>query len=305
MDERLLSPRIGRYFNKCITKPVKAKTGVFKEKTYKINIQYNQILAKQEFKNPNFDLNKEQQEAVETIQQTLEQKKRTFKTFLLHGVTGSGKTEVYLHVIDHVIKSGAGIVLVPEINLTPQTLMRFQERFPETIAVIHSRRTHKQRLDSWLDALRGEAAIVIGTRSAIFTPLKNPGIIILDEEHDLSFKQQAGLRYSARDLAVIRGKLENVPVVLGSATPSLESINNAARGRYKLLSLPNRAGVAVQSPFHIIDLRTQKIVDGLAAGMITAIEKHLMNNGQVLVFVNRRGYAPVSMCPSCNAIVRL
>lgn len=226
-----------------------------------------------------------------------------FKTFLLDGVTGSGKTEVYLRVIAEVLSTGKqALILVPEINLTPQTIERFQSRFNIKIAIIHSKLTPQERLQYWLQARNNEAKLIIGTRSAIFTPLQKSGIIIIDEEHDSSFKQQNNLRYSARDLAIMRGKMENIPVILGSATPSLESYYNAWNKRYIHLTLPIRAGNAIQPKFHLIDMRNQKLQDGLAIGLIKAIEKHLDDGGQILIFLNRRGYAPVLLCNSCGWI---
>ncbi|CAL7961633.1 primosome factor N' [Gammaproteobacteria bacterium] len=242
-------------------------------------------------------LNEHQKQAIATIKNHLNE----FKTFLLDGVTGSGKTEVYLRVIAEVIAAHKqALVLVPEINLTPQTIARFAERFTTVIAVFHSRLTPKERLHSWLMAKDGVASIVIGTRSAIFTPLKNPGIIIIDEEHDLSFKQQSGLRYSARNLATIRGKLENIPVVLGSATPCLESIYNVKRKRYIELTLPERAGPAIHPSFHLVDMRSQKLKHGIAENLLHPIRKHLANQGQVLIFINRRGFAPILICHHCS-----
>lgn len=245
-----------------------------------------------------FNLNQHQQEAIEIICNT-----QGFKTFLLDGVTGSGKTEVYLSVIAEILSQGKqALILVPEINLTPQTIERFQSRFATKIAIIHSKLTPQERLQYWLESRNNEAKLIIGTRSAIFTPLSNSGIIIIDEEHDSSFKQQNNLRYSARDLAIMRGKIENIPVVLGSATPSLESYYNVWNKRYTHLILPIRAGNASQPTFHLIDMRNQKLQDGLANGLIKAIDKHLNNSGQVLIFLNRRGYAPVLLCNSCGWI---
>jgi|WetSurMetagenome_2_1015567.scaffolds.fasta_scaffold42971_3 primosomal protein N' (replication factor Y) (superfamily II helicase) len=242
------------------------------------------------------ELNKHQIQVVEAIQQM-----QGFNTFLLDGVTGSGKTEVYLQVIAEVIKCNKqALVLVPEINLTPQTLERFQQRFTVPIAVLHSRCTKKERLQAWLAASEGLTPIVIGTRSAVFAALKNPGIIIIDEEHDLSFRQQSGLRYSARDVAIMRAKLENIPILLGSATPALESMNNANNKRFIKLSLPERAGNAVHPIFHVIDLRGKYAHNGLSDTLIKAIEKHLQNNGQILLFLNRRGFAPTLLCRSCG-----
>lgn len=244
-------------------------------------------------------LNDAQQQAIAKIKNHLHE----FKVFLLDGVTGSGKTEVYLRVIAEIIaQNKQALILVPEINLTPQTIARFRERFAVQIAVLHSRLTPKEKLLSWLMAKDGIAPIIIGTRSAIFTALKNPGIIIIDEEHDLSFKQQSGLRYSARDLAIVRGKLEKMPVVLGSATPSLESIYNVHRKRYIGLTLPERAGSAMHPAFHIVDMRNQKLKNGIAENLLTQIKQHLARGEQVLVFLNRRGFAPVLICHQCGWI---
>lgn len=241
--------------------------------------------------------NQHQTQAINTIKKNLTE----FKTFLLNGVTGSGKTEVYLQVITAVLALNKQVlVLVPEINLTPQTIARFAERFRVAIAVFHSRLTPKERLLSWLMAKEGTAPIIIGTRSSIFTPFKQLGIIIVDEEHDLSFKQQSGLRYSARDLAVVRGKLETVPVILGSATPSLESIYNVKRQRYIELTLPERAGDAIHPSFHLVDMRSQKLKHGIAENLLQQIKKHLTAKGQILIFLNRRGFAPILICHHCS-----
>lgn len=176
-------------------------------------------------------LNPEQRAAFEAVRAS----HGGFHCFLLAGVTGSGKTEVYLQLIRETLAAGRqALVLIPEINLGPQTLARFERRFNARIALLHSALTDRERLDAWLAARDGEADIVIGTRSALFTPLKRPGLIIVDEEHDASYKQQDGLRYHARDLALVRARLENVPILLGSATPALESLHNAQAGRYGL-----------------------------------------------------------------------
>jgi primosomal protein N' (replication factor Y) len=246
------------------------------------------------------DLNVAQQNAVQQINQS-----KSFQTFLLQGVTGSGKTEVYLRVIAEKLQAKQqALVLVPEISLTPQTLARFQQRFAAPIVVMHSNLTEKQRAQAWLQAQTGEAAIIIGTRSAIFTPLKNPGIIILDEEHDLSFKQQSGFRYSARDLAILRGQLENIPVLLGSATPSLESLYNVKRKRFQLLELPERAGTATHPSFHVIDIRNQYLEDGISTTLLQRMQQHLQREGQVLIFLNRRGFAPTWLCHHCGWIAK-
>ncbi len=242
-------------------------------------------------------LNDAQQRAVEHIVNASTQ----FCPILLEGVTGSGKTEVYLKAIEHIIESGRqALVLAPEIGLTPQLVARFRERFAVPIAVTHSGLSDGDRLSAWLTARSGESAILIGTRSAVLTPLKNPGLIIVDEEHDLSFKQQEGFRYSARDLAVLRAKYANIPIVLGSATPSLESLLNVESKRYQHLRLPQRAGRATSPTIHILDIRGQRMRECLSAALIAEIQKHLSAGGQALLFLNRRGYAPTLMCHDCG-----
>jgi len=234
-----------------------------------------------------------------------------FAAWLLHGVTGSGKTEVYLQLIQKVLDAGRGaLVLVPEIALTPQLVARFRDRLPVPIVTLHSSMTDAERLAAWRAARSGAAPVVIGTRSAVFTPLPDPGLIVVDEEHDPSYKQQEGFRYSARDLAVARAQRHGIPVVLGSATPSLESLHNVAEGRYQRLSLPERAGRAGKPRIAVVDLRHHAARDGLAQPVLAAIERHLAGRGQVLVYLNRRGYAPtlyctgcgwIAPCPSCDA----
>jgi len=241
-------------------------------------------------------LNQAQQDAVAAITQTSH-----FQTFLLSGITGSGKTEVYFQAMEPILSSGKqALVLVPEIVLTPQTIARFQKRFDTPIAVLHSGLSDGERMQAWMQANQGFARIIIGTRSAIFVPMKNPGIIILDEEHDTSFKQQSGFRYSARDLAVVRGQFENIPIVLGTATPSLESLYNVQRARYQKLSLPERAGAAKPPQVTVLDMRNKKLIAGMSALLIESIQTHLNNKGQILLFLNRRGYAPVLMCHQCG-----
>lgn len=224
-----------------------------------------------------------------------------YQCFLLDGVTGSGKTEVYLQAIAHTRAQGKqALVLVPEISLTPQTLSRFRERFQEPIAVMHSGLTARQRLNAWLEAASGEAGIIIGTRSAVFTPMASPGLIVVDEEHDGSFKQQDGFRYSARDLAVMRAASENLPIVLGSATPSLESLHNAATGRYQRLQLQQRAGAAMLPDFRLIDTQNGDLEQGFSRTLLASMQTHLNAGKQVLVFINRRGFAPVLQCRDCG-----
>jgi primosomal protein N' (replication factor Y) len=224
-----------------------------------------------------------------------------FAPFLLHGVTGSGKTEVYLEVIASLQQRGRqALVLVPEINLTPQLLDRFRARFPRArLVALHSNLSEGERLKGWRAAQSGEAAVVIGTRLAVFTPLPALGAIIVDEEHDASFKQQDGLRYSARDLALLRGKLRAVPVVLGSATPSLESYANAQTRRYALLQLSSRPG-AVLPAIRCIDTRRARLLQGLSAPLLDALRERLRRGEQSLVFLNRRGYSPALVCPACG-----
>lgn len=224
-------------------------------------------------------------------------------TYLLHGITGSGKTEVYLRKIEGVLEAGNQVlVLVPEIGLTPQTLTRFTDRFSVTIEVIHSGLTDLERLSAWRNAADGTAQIVIGTRSAIFTPLLNPGLLVVDEEHDGSFKQQDGFRYSARDLAVMRGQLDKIPVILGSATPSLESLYNCKLDKYKLVNLPARTGGAENETYQVINLRQKELKNGFSDELLTAIRTELDLDNQVLIFINRRGFAPVLYCPDCQWI---
>jgi primosomal protein N' (replication factor Y) len=246
---------------------------------------------------PPLPLNKEQYSALKHLKASFQQ----FHPFLLFGVTGSGKTEVYLQAIAEVLAQGKqALVLVPEIGLAPQTVARFQARFATEIAVLHSGRSERERLNAWRIARSGRAGIVIGTRSAIFTPFARLGLIIVDEEHDMSFKQQEGFRYHARDMAVRRAQLESVPVLLGSATPSLESLANAYAKRYTLLPLNERAGGATTPNFHLLDIRHAKLREGFSDPLLTTIRHTLARGEQVLVFINRRGYAPVVLCHDCG-----
>ncbi|HWK51064.1 MAG TPA: primosomal protein N', partial [Steroidobacter sp.] len=242
-------------------------------------------------------LNDAQSAAVERIQSTL----GTFASHLLYGVTGSGKTEVYLHVIAAVLARGQQVlVLVPEIALTPQLISRFRGRFDAPLAVLHSGLNDTERLAAWRDAREGTARIIIGTRSAIFTPLLHPGLIIIDEEHDSSFKQQDGFRYSARDLSLVRAQRSGIPVVLGSATPSLETLARARKQPETLSHLSHRAGSARPPQLALIDLRKHGATQGIATPTVTTIRRHLDAGGQVMLFINRRGYAPVLFCPNCG-----
>jgi primosomal protein N' (replication factor Y) len=241
-------------------------------------------------------LNDEQRNAADAVIAASE----GFAPFLLDGVTGSGKTEVYLEIIrDCLARGRQALVLVPEIALTPQTLRRFRERLGVEIATLHSGLGESERARAWLAAARGEAPVILGTRSAIFVPLARAGVIIVDEEHDTSYKQQEGFRYHARDLAVMRAKALDTPILLGSATPSLESLANVAAERYRLLRLTHRAGMAQPPALHVVDLRRQRLQQGFAAQTLEAIAACLGRDEQALIFRNRRGYAPVLLCHDC------
>ncbi len=240
-----------------------------------------------------------------------------FVPFLLHGATGSGKTEVYLRAIKPVIEAGKGaIVLVPEISLTPQLVRRFSGRFGEKVAVLHSGLTPAQRRQQWRRIRQGEAAVAVGARSAVFAPFESVGMIVVDEEHDASYKQEEGVRYNARDAAVMRAKLEGCPVILGSATPSLESYHNALAGKYTLLELPDRVSGRPMPEVRLIDLsapvnrttvqqpvdRPQPVDRLLTEPLISAAKRRLENGEQVLFFVNRRGYSDFIICRDCGDV---
>ena len=241
--------------------------------------------------------NAEQQRAVEAVEARLEE----FSPFVLEGVTGSGKTEVYLRLIEKVVALGRqALVLIPEIGLTPQLLARFHARLSCRVAALHSRLSDGERLSAWTHARNGTADVVVGTRSAVFVPLARPGLFIVDEEHDLSFKQQDGFRYSARDLAVVRARDAGTPVLLGSATPSLEAIDNMRRGRYRRLELPHRAGGASPPRIDVVDLRSRPFDNGLCDVLVEALERTKARSEQALLFINRRGYAPVLVCHACG-----
>ena len=245
---------------------------------------------------PGPTLNPQQQAAVDAILAS-----EGFQPYLLDGVTGSGKTEVYLQAIaDCLSRDRQALVLVPEIGLTPQTLARFRQRLGVPVLALHSGLNDGERARGWAAFARGEARVAVGTRSAVFTPLPNAGLIIVDEEHDGSYKQQDGMRYHARDFALVRGKALGVPVILGSATPSLESLHNAVSGRYAHLRLTQRAGDAKPPSVRVQDLRKRPLEAGLSRETLAAISRTLEADGQVLVFKNRRGYAPVLMCHDCG-----
>jgi primosomal protein N' (replication factor Y) len=273
--------------------PARVRQG--KGLTVKNNDSDNQEIARQ--LNPQLSLSSEQQK----VKAAILDKGDSFHCFLLEGVTGSGKTEVYMQLIAEKIQAGLQVImLVPEISLTPQTIQHFQNRFAEKIVAIHSGLTDKQRFTAWTDARLGHADIIIGTRSAVFTPMLRPGLIIIDEEHDASYKQQEGFRYSARDLAIYRAQLLDIPILLGSATPSLESLHNALNQRYSLLSLDKRAADANTPTFNCIDLKAKPLSEGFSEQLLSKIHDHLLQNKQVLIFLNRRGYAPLLQCHDCG-----
>lgn len=244
------------------------------------------------------ELNQFQKEAVEKISDSIEHKRHD--VFLLFGVTGSGKTEVYLRAIEKAVGCNrSAIYLVPEISLTPQQILRLRKRFGDRVAVMHSAMSDGERLDEWRRARAGSAKIVIGARSAIFAPVQNLGLIIVDEEHDPSYKQEEKFRYNAKDLAIMRGRLNEIPVILGSATPSIESYYLAKTGRYNLLKLPDRVENREHPVTEIVDMRNEKsstVSERLKQGIIEAINK----NEQVILFLNRRGFAPFVLCIECG-----
>ncbi|WP_120513762.1 primosomal protein N' [Photobacterium salinisoli] len=224
-----------------------------------------------------------------------------YACYLLEGVTGSGKTEVYLNLIEPVLAAGKqALVLVPEIGLTPQTINRFQRRFNVPLFTIHSGLNDTERLSAWLAGRDNQAGIIIGTRSALFTPFADLGIIIVDEEHDPSYKQQDSLRYHARDMAVLRANKENIPIVLGSATPALETLHNARTGKYHHLHLTRRAGNAQAARHGVLDMKGLHLEAGLSAPLIARMRQHLSAGNQVMLFLNRRGFAPALMCHECG-----
>ncbi|PVZ83548.1 primosomal protein N' [Serratia sp. S1B] len=264
-----------------------------------------QVMPKQDWR-PGFAvlgerlrLNTEQATAVGAIRSEDDQ----FAAWLLAGITGSGKTEVYLSVLENILAKGRqALVLVPEIGLTPQTIARFRERFNAPVDVLHSGLNDSERLAVWLRARSGETAIVIGTRSALFTPFSQLGIIIIDEEHDSSYKQQEGWRYHARDLAVFRAREEAIPIVMGTATPALETLHNVQLGKYRQLKLTQRAGNAKAANQHLIDLKGLPLKVGLSQPLLKSMQHHLKNGNQVMLFLNRRGYAPALLCHECGWI---
>ena len=290
VDDSLADSTLSRDFSRAILSSLEDKQLIESFQKTGADISVANIL-----KQDALALHESQRLALEKIDQ------HSFNCYLLDGVTGSGKTEIYLQAIEQTLRyDRQALVLIPEISLTPQTEKRFRDRFNVPIVTLHSGLTDKQRLIAWTSAKRGSAQIVLGTRSAVFTPLARPGLIIVDEEHDQSYKQQEGFRYSARDLAVSRAHKEGVSVVLGSATPSIESLNNCALGRYQHLVLTDRAGTAKQPNWSLIDLKNEKSEAGIAMSTLAEIRQTVENGHQVLVFLNRRGFAPAIICHHCG-----
>jgi primosomal protein N' (replication factor Y) len=253
---------------------------------------------------PRVQLNSDQLTAWASIEQVL--RKGGFHAFLLHGVTGSGKTEIYLKAMEEVVRQGKEVlILVPEISLTPQTIQRFSDR-GKNVAVLHSHLTNAERAGQWRRVAQGQTQVVIGARSAIFAPTRRLGLIVIDEEHEASFKQDATPRYHARDVAVMRARLENIPIILGSATPSLESWHNAQRGQYTLLQLPNRVLDRALPQVALVDLRQELFHRGprraISPGLERAMRDSLREGGQVMLLLNRRGHSTYVHCPSCGHV---
>ena len=242
--------------------------------------------------------NDEQQTAVDAVEKSFHR----FQAFLLQGITGSGKTEVYLSLVEKMLQQNKQVlILIPEISLTPQLIQRFQQRLSVPVAALHSALNDRQRLCAWSMAAMERAPVVIGTRSALFTPMPSLGLIIIDEEHDGSLKQQDGFRYHARDLAMVRARNAEIPILLGSATPAFESLNNALHKHYVHLHLTQRANQASQPPrIHLLDVCRRPMQDNLSDLLIEKIATHLQQQGQVILFLNRRGYAPLLMCHDCG-----
>lgn len=239
----------------------------------------------------------EQVVAIDAIKECL----GVFQGFLLQGITGSGKTEIYLRCIEQASRQGLqSLVLVPEISLTPQLMSRFEKRLSGCLVSLHSGLNDTERMQNWVCAAKGHADVVIGTRSSILVSMPRLGLIIVDEEHDGSLKQQDGFRYHARDMALMRAKDRACPVVLGTATPSFESLNNVRMGRLKELRLTRRAGDAVPPTMGLLDIRRRKLVEGMSDRLLDQIRTHLDAQGQVLVFINRRGFAPTLLCNDCG-----
>jgi primosomal protein N' (replication factor Y) len=277
----------------------RAATGPLERRGFVARTQRPCLPPYREPAEPGPTLNEDQRAAVEAIVAGFD----SYGCFLLHGVTGSGKTEVYLAAARAALARGRQVlVLVPEIGLTPQLVARFERRLGLRVAVLHSGLGDAARYCAWRQAAEARTAVVLGTRSAVFTPMPDLGLIVVDEEHDPSYKQQDGFRYSARDLAVLRAARERIPVVLGSATPSLESVRNAREGGYRLLGLPERTGVAALPAVRLLDMRRLAADEGLSHPLRTAIAERLARGEQSLLFLNRRGFAPAWLCRDCGRV---
>lgn len=280
-----------------LTENWRAPIKVLQEKQLVESFVKPAILTQQIKNSDSFTLHDEQTEAIESI----ESHRHQHAVHVVNGITGSGKTEIYLALCESMLADNKQIlVLVPEIGLTPQLTQRFLERLEASIVVLHSAMNDKQRYAAWHAAANKQAQLVIGTRSSVFTPLPDLGLIIIDEEHDGSYKQQDGFRYNARDLAILRAKNKNIPIILGSATPSLESLNNINEQRYKVHYLKQRANKKPLPKTQLINLCSQKLHEGLAETLLDKIKQHLDQQGQVLLFINRRGFAPLLMCHDCG-----
>jgi primosomal protein N' (replication factor Y) (superfamily II helicase) len=246
---------------------------------------------------PLFPLNKEQESATQAVIA----KETIFSIFLLNGVTGSGKTEVYHHLIARQLKAQRSVLLLlPEIGLSPQALTRLQKHFSCNIVALHSALSNKERAQAWLDAKKPQAKVIVGTRSAIFSDCPDLGLIVVDEEHDSSYKQQSQLRYSARDSAIVKAKMLNIPILLGSATPSLESLHNTDRKHCQHLQLKHRAQQATMPSIQLIDTRKLPLDNGLSPAALSLLQTHLQKNQQAMIYLNRRGFAPMSICHHCG-----
>ena len=248
-------------------------------------------------------MNPAQQAAFETIREAIQA--RAFRTFLLHGVTGSGKTEVYLHAIEATVQEGrSALLLVPEIALTPAVAGQFFSRFGDRVAILHSAFTDVERTEQWRRIRSGAASVVVGTRSGVFAPVRNLGLIVVDEEHDGSYKQEETPRYNGRDVAIVRAQAAGACVVLGSATPSLESRYNAERGKYTLLELPERIEARPMPAVELIDMRQEFLETRKQATfsrkLLEAIGERLENGEQTIVLLNRRGFSSFVACRACG-----
>ncbi|MDG6895537.1 primosomal protein N' [Volucribacter amazonae] len=300
LQQLSLSQQDHSSISRTILHPLIQKGLVIEQQQFEKEQSWQQQLADKPLVNQDNRLTLNKQQALAMSQLVFQQ---GFAAFLLQGVTGSGKTEIYLQLIEEILKKGQQVlVLVPEIGLTPQTVQRFQARFNVAIEVLHSHLNDNQRLQAWQRVRTGQTAIVIGTRSALFSQFVNLGLIIIDEEHDSSFKQQEGWRYHARDLAVLYAKFCDIPIVMGSATPSLESLNNVQNGKYKAIQLTQRAGQSTAVQQQIIDLKKQAVQQGLSHQLLARMQDHLQKGNQVLLFLNRRGFAPVLLCHECGWI---